>query len=496
MSKKEKKSWQKFKSSLKFITIEPAMILSYLSNNITQVTQSQMVLYKTCMDPKFNLSSEFCDNYEDNTNTTQYVEVEEELASFYNIKTIVMHAVPIVLCFYIGSLSDNYGRKPFALMVLLARLVAAVMGILNAIYLTEMNRWVWLGTVAFTRALYGGEYVYSLITCALIADNSESRSRTIRLAMVDYTNQLINPISGLIGAWLFTTGGYVLVFSVGLVFDVLALIAGFARLWNLEEKLESNVKISFLEIIHPKHVVDTIKVAFRKREGKKRAYLLITLLQQLINLFPWELAVTVQFLYVKRLFRWGVEEYSWYNFLWNIGGLIGSTVVFPVFHWLNWSDNANIIFSSASMILSGLLRGLAKEGWLFNLAAVLDVGNATGFTPIRSQLTKCVEPGEVGKVNALLSMTGTLVPIFIDIGFTKLYVATKELPYPGAGTSYFVVCGSLSVAIIAALLMSWDLGWGQISQEEEGQNKKRHPSDGKSNDSMVCHNLESSTSQL
>merc|ERR1712176_228505 len=172
------------------------------------------------------------------------------------------------------------------------------------------------------------------------------------------------------------------------------------------------------------------------------------LLQMTINLFPWELSQSVQFLYVKRMYNWGLTDYSWYKFTWNISGLVGMCVVFPFFQWKNLDDNILIIFSNVSMIIANLLRGLAKEGWLFMLGGGVDIGKATGYTPIRAQIARCVSAHEVGRANALVSATESIAPILIDNIFTRLYRKTNDLPYPAVGSVYFVVVGTLVVAII------------------------------------------------
>ena len=52
------KNWIKEKRDNKFlksITIEPMTILWSLGSNIIAIPQDQMILYKTCIQPKYNL---------------------------------------------------------------------------------------------------------------------------------------------------------------------------------------------------------------------------------------------------------------------------------------------------------------------------------------------------------------------------------------------------------------------------------------------------------
>ena len=53
--KKKKKEPHRIVQILTSITIEPMTILSSLSGNIVAIPQDQMILYKTCIQPKYNL---------------------------------------------------------------------------------------------------------------------------------------------------------------------------------------------------------------------------------------------------------------------------------------------------------------------------------------------------------------------------------------------------------------------------------------------------------
>ena len=57
------------------------------------------------------MSTEFCDNFENNTGTPEYGNIEAEVASFNFIISVTEHTIPILLSFYIGSWSDCFGRS-------------------------------------------------------------------------------------------------------------------------------------------------------------------------------------------------------------------------------------------------------------------------------------------------------------------------------------------------------------------------------------------------
>ena len=53
--------------------------------------------------------------------------------------------------------------------------LGAAANLLNAIYLEEWNRWVWLATVMPVQNISGGYLTFIMMTYSFIADNSTNR---------------------------------------------------------------------------------------------------------------------------------------------------------------------------------------------------------------------------------------------------------------------------------------------------------------------------------
>ena len=204
---KEQKGKTKLFSFITSITIEPMTILSSLSWNVIAIPQDQMLLYKTCMQPKYNLrllvkifkiniinifSNDFCSNIEEHTNTSSYSDVEKEMSDFYNYMSLAEHLIPIFISFYLGSWSDHWGRKPFIYMSMSGMLLSSVMNLLNAFYLREWNKWVWLATVVLIKNAFGGMLGFVMVVYSFIADNSSDKYRQF----VQDKNLTVNEILG------------------------------------------------------------------------------------------------------------------------------------------------------------------------------------------------------------------------------------------------------------------------------------------------------------
>lgn len=93
------------------------------------------------------------------------------------------------------------------------------------------------------------------------------------------------------------------------------------------------------------------------------------------------------------------------------------------------------IISSTSKILSSAVYGLAVYPWQMYAGSVVEMLNGTSFISMRSIASKLVSSDELGKVNSMLGVTESIVPLVYAPLYAKIYASTlKTLP----GTFYLV----------------------------------------------------------
>ena len=246
---------------------------------------------------------------------------------------------------------------------------------------------------------------------------------------------MTQPAGGPIGAWLLDSGGYVCVFSASLLICSLSYLYMLIRLWNFQEKRKEKENMSFLKMIHPRHVKESFAASFKPRPGHKRTYLLTMMMVMLMNMMPYVGESAYQFLYVKRIFSWGVSEYSLYKSTASLVSSVAMFLLFPLFHRLKVTDNFIIIISCLSQIGGAFIRGMSTKTWMFYLSTLVDFGTSIVWPAIRSQITHCVEPHELGKIFAMLGSMESLIPIIGTFMYNRIYNATRELAYPLPGIS-------------------------------------------------------------
>ena len=82
----------------------------------------------------------------------------------------------------------------------------------------------------------------------------------------------------------------------------------------------------------------------------------------------------------------------------NLPLLVGVALIFPLFQYLNGNDNIIIIASGVCKILGQLVRALATTEAVFFSSAIFGTLRLVYNAPVRSQISKFVEPEELGKV--------------------------------------------------------------------------------------------------
>ena len=83
---------------------------------------------------------------------------------------------------------------------------------------------------------------------------------------------------------------------------------------------------------------------------------------------------------------------------------MGVLLIFPLFQYLNGNDNIINMASGVFKILGQLVRALAKTEAVFLSSTIFGTLRLVYNAPIRSQISKFVEPEELGKVPTSLSM--------------------------------------------------------------------------------------------
>ena len=116
-----------------------------------------------------------------------------------------------------------------------------------------------------------------------------------------------------------------------------------------------------------------------KRPGHKHLYILSMILIIFIMDQASQGDWNIEMMYVKRIFSWGVDEFSYYDTFCKAVCNIGSIISLPIFHYFNRNDNEIILISVLSCVLQKFFKALVRTEAKYYAATAL------GNQPIRDQ---------------------------------------------------------------------------------------------------------------
>ena len=316
----------------------------------------------------------------------------------------------------------------------------------------------------------GGYLAYSMGINSFIADISKPEQRSFRMAMIHFVSSLGRPFGTQIGAVLFEQGGYVCVIGATLLgrfvsFGLLILSLEMFK-WSPKKKEEESdepIRKKRHHALSPSHILDSLKTAVRPRPDGKRFYLWVYLLVMISMVLPWFGESVIGYLYVRKRYDWGVQEYSDFRTVSEVLDIVGQAIFIPVLGVLQIKDSLIIPILLSTVIARDFFKGFAETSWLYYFGSAINVMGGYSFAACRSIISKCVESHELGKVFALLAALESLVPIGMSQVYATIWALTSVLDSPWVGSVFFLSGALTSVSLILSLLSLLSLKGRAIS---------------------------------
>ena len=118
-----------------------------------------------------------------------------------------------------------------------------------------------------------------------------------------------------------------------------------------------------------------------------------------INYWPAQGESVIEFMYVKRMFQWKMDKFSYYATIYNAISNVGMMTSMPIFHYFNTNDNVIILIAGGFGILMRVFKGLVKTEDGFFASTVFALLSNMFYAPARAQISRCVLAQELGKVS-------------------------------------------------------------------------------------------------
>ena len=342
---------------------------------------------------------------------------------------------------YAGSYSDRKGRKLLLAVPFLSNILSYLAMLINLYWWDQLSaEWLLMSGVA---GLSGGYVCFNIGVYSFTADVSKPDKRTARMSILNGIFSL-GFVIGIQAGSAITS--YWTVFILSTVFGFVGLLY---TLVVIQEKLKVVEVSRRSSTTSCSSFRDSFQTAIRERKQGKRMLLLV-LLTSFFALMTCLKTGDFDYLMTRLKFSWTASH--WGNFLTvqRVTRLISLIVILPFLSTvLNISDSIVIVGGLIITNISYILICTTNTDWMMYVAATLQMNSVTTVS-IRSQLSKLVEPDEIGKIFAVVGIGQSVVTLVSHSIFGAVYRVTLSI----LPTAYLIiVIFSILSATIAVIIV-------------------------------------------
>ncbi|XP_045534302.1 solute carrier family 46 member 3 [Papilio machaon] len=423
------------------VSVEPTAMLFVLATILVLITSQNLSLEKACR-VNLNYTSEICDSLRAQNMESQNEyekETQKLIASAMAWKTYLTATIPCAIALFVGSWSDRTGRrKIFIIYPLVGQILVCINGLINTYFFHEIRLEYFVLFEAIFEGLAGSWCVLFLVVFSYISSITTPENRTFRMGLVNFGMSAGFPIGMGISGFFLKTYGYYGCYGLACALHVTNVTYNLIFLKDTTIKKEQTkeegkgfryICKTFFDLSNLK---ETVKTVFKKGENHRRARVIIFLAVVAMLFGPMYGEISILYISTRFRFNWDEVKFSifqTYNFVAHSLGTIFSLTVFSKL--LGWHDSLLGIISTVSKIMASFVYCFAPNQMIFALGPLVEILNGTSFLALRSLLSKMVADDEFGKINSLISLSETLMPLFYIPLYTKTYAATMDV-FPGA----------------------------------------------------------------
>ena len=201
------------------------------------------------------------------------------------------------------------------------------------------------------------------------------------------------------------------------------------------EKAEKTSGVNAFKFITKAFVTPIVGMKEMILKKRKTILKFLIFLQFLWFTFYW-LSIEVKFmiyLYMRLVFKpFDESDYATFSVIIHICNAICLMIIVPVLSQKLKVHDAMLIFIIlVTEVISFAVTPFVDELWQFYLIQAFGAMGYCKYSTVRSMLSKCIEPDEVGKTFSILAVIAALAPVAGNPLFRQLYDATLD-SFPGA----------------------------------------------------------------
>ncbi|XP_031333157.1 solute carrier family 46 member 3-like isoform X2 [Photinus pyralis] len=470
---------QKARTCLANITVEPLIVLYLFPSVLLAMSAANLHLEKACR-VKLQLNETVCDALTAR-NASAYTSEQENLVqkvvtAMNAWKSIIQSVIPACLLLLFGAWSDKHNRrKPLMALPIIGEFITVTGFIFCTYFFYELSM-EFTGLVeTVPNAFTGSWFTMFMAVMSLIGCTSSLESRTVKIGAVNILmNTCIMLGLGLSGALYHVIGSYAIycfalsMYTIGLIYLKIRIKEAKTEASG-DEGLKSDRSGTFKDFFNVLHIKDTIMVAFRQRKRNDRKRLFVILTLTILVLGPMYGEMQVVYLFTRKQFQWNEVEFSAFFSVNIVLHCVGTIVALAVLSkYLKLRDTTVGMICYTGKFFAAFLYAFARTPLLYCLGVFVEMLSSTTHITLRSLATKLVSEDEQGKLNALVTVFESLLPLAFGSMYNLVYRATIDtLP----GTFYFL--GSI-MCVPAMGLYAW-LYIQENKDAREAQNRESIP---------------------
>ncbi|KAJ2947156.1 hypothetical protein O0L34_g16514 [Tuta absoluta] len=437
----EIKKQQNFREKLAYIreniTVEPLLAGLIIPSILNIAAMMNLNLDKAC---RVNLgySAEICDALIKRTgnHTNEEREIQKLISSIDIWRGVLKTAIPCIMIIFLGSWSDRTGKRKFCILLpIFGELLTSINNLVSVYFFYEISVEATVFMETIFVACTGGWVTMFLGVYSYISDITSEETRTFRVGMLSFCMTVGLPIGIGLSGILLQEMGYYGIFSLTLSLFVVVLLYGSMCLKEPDqllkekglppiERQKAQKSVSFFNL---SHVVDTLHVAYRKREKNRRVKVLLTLFAVYILYGPTMSEQGILYLFLRTRLNWDMVDYSVYIsysiILHSCGAMFSITVLSKK---LQVDDSLLCLISMTSKFVGAIWTAFVTTKVEMYLVPVVELLNATTLTSLRSIISKLVEKQETAKINSLFSLVETIASLMFHPFYSWLYMKTVD----------------------------------------------------------------------
>lgn len=373
------------------------------------------------------------------------------------------------LVLFWGAWSDRSGlRKPCIIFPLAAQLIISLTNLVSSCVLVRTPLEVPMFSNAIVDGLSGGAGTLLVGVYSYLSDVTAPAELSYRVGLTNVCllvgNIFGNAVSGLVVRYLGFLAVYGLsasLFVFGLLYTVFCI-----REQQPEQPADSKegqtpIKSKWLirRFFDLDHVVQTFRVVLRTdpTRPRRRPIIILLLVVWVLLAGPMQSEGSLLYLFTRLQFSWTEVEQSFLGTFSSITSLIGSTFIVDVLSGRLAATDATIaIVGLTSKLLANCVYAAAQVSWVFFGGCFVEMLSAGTNIAMRSIASKAVAGDEVGKMNALLALVESAVPLVFLPLYVTVYDATRDY-WPSAFLALGVVLMLPAMPVFMCVFLWFDV---------------------------------------